>query len=319
MAEGIWQLRTDPVCMGLWTQCFQEYWSHHGPEFADAPAPPLWGQVGLMVETAQALRTQACSCPVVSTRASPHTDPRAALCSRLLPHSPWAGLQGHQEPPSPVSLSLGPRPHPQCSWGPPGALPAAHQSWSCPRWPAAPGKGWCLVTVGGAHPPFLQDDFQVALGGGPQFLHVHSQGATLGVQEGDVAGRHGHGVPRPRHLGRDLELHSRKGTLAPQWALSPASTGPRRVSYVPRFLRKHDALGFQVHLGITSSVMTPEWGVLAYLEHPPSLPNPQRSPKSAPIQVWQLRGRLHPGRERETGASGNQVAGERQVPPTSGG
>lgn len=149
MAEGMWQLRTDPVCMGLWTQCFQEYWSHHDPEFPDAPAPPLWGQVGLMVEIAQALRTQACSCPVVSTQASPHTDPGAALCSRLLPHSPWAGLQGDQEPPSPVSPSLGPRPRPQCSWGPPGALPTAHQSWSCPRWPAAPGKGWCHVTGAG--------------------------------------------------------------------------------------------------------------------------------------------------------------------------
>lgn len=79
---------------------------------------------------------------------------------------------------------------------------------------------------GGGHPPFLQQNLQVALGGGLQLLHVHSQGGTLGVQQGDVAGRHGQGVPGPCHLGRDLELHSRgrkrpPGPPAPQWALCP--------------------------------------------------------------------------------------------------
>lgn len=84
------------------------------------------------------------------------------------------------------------------------------------------GSGGSMLFWGG-HPPFLQQDLQVALRGGLQLLHIHSQGGTLGVQQGDVAGRHGQGVPSPRHLGRDLELHSRgrKGPPAPQWALCP--------------------------------------------------------------------------------------------------
>ena len=89
--------------------------------------------------------------------------------------------------------SLGPWSRPQWSWVQPGALPLQARS---------PGRGLFVGGGRGAH-CFCRKISRISSPLGWASVHpcTHQWGCALGIQEGDDAGCHGLGVPRPCHLG----------------------------------------------------------------------------------------------------------------------